>query len=52
MNNKVQNQRSDYLLRNIPAELKKKAQHRAIEEGLSLRDVILKAIKLYLDGCA
>ena len=37
-----------YLLRDIPAELWTAAKHKAIDEGLSLRELILKALQEYL----
>ena len=37
-----------YLIRDFPAELKTRAQHRALDEGCSLRDLILKALESYL----
>lgn len=39
---------SNYLLRNIPQELWDRAKHRAIDDGDSLRDLVLKAINGYL----
>lgn len=40
---------SDYLLRNIPDELWRRAKHQAVDEKISLRDLILRAIRDYLD---
>lgn len=37
-----------YLLRDIPAELWTAAKHRAVDEILTLRDLILKALQEYL----
>ena len=37
-----------YLLRDIPEELWNRAKHRAIDDGDSLRDLILKAVESYL----
>ena len=37
-----------YLLRDIPAELWTAAKHKAVDEGLSLRELILKALQEYL----
>ena len=37
-----------YLLRDIPAELWTAAKHRAVDEGLNLRELILKALQEYL----
>jgi hypothetical protein len=37
-----------YLLRGIPADLLKKARIRAIEEGITLPKLILKAIEAYI----
>ena len=38
----------NYLLRDIPAELWTAAKHRAVDEGLNLRGLILKALQEYL----
>ena len=38
----------NYLLRDVPAELWTAAKHRAIDEGMSLRELILKALQEYL----
>jgi uncharacterized Zn finger protein (UPF0148 family) len=38
----------DYLLRDIPEELMLRAKHRALDEGGSLRDLILSALHAYL----
>lgn len=38
----------NYLLRDIPNELWDKAKHRAVDDGDSLRDLVIKAIHLYL----
>ncbi len=37
-----------YLLRDIPEQLWTAAKHRAVDEGLSLRELILKALQEYL----
>jgi hypothetical protein len=37
-----------YLLRDIPAELWTAAKHKAVDEGLNLRELILKALQEYL----
>lgn len=37
-----------YTLRDIPRDLKLAAQHRALDEGLTLRELILKALEEYL----
>ena len=37
-----------YLLRDIPAELWLAAKHKAVDEGLSLRELILKALQEYI----
>ena len=39
-----------YLLRDIPAELWTAAKHRAVDEGLNLRELILKALQAYLNN--
>ena len=38
----------NYLLRDIPKGLWKHAKHKAIDEGISLRELILKALKQYV----
>ncbi|MCU0601270.1 MAG: hypothetical protein MUC33_01255 [Desulfobacterales bacterium] len=38
----------NYLLRDIPDDLWKKAQHRAVDEKISLRDLLLKSLHAYL----
>jgi len=38
----------DYFLRNIPTDLWLRAKHRAIDDGYSLRDLILMALYAYL----
>jgi hypothetical protein len=38
----------NYLLRNIPVELWDRAKHRAVDDGISLRELILRAIENYL----
>jgi len=38
----------EYLLRDLPTELWKKAKHRAVDDGDSLRDLILRALYSYL----
>ena len=37
-----------YLLRDIPDDLWQKAKHRAVDDGDSLRDLVLKALITYL----
>jgi len=39
----------NYILRDIPQELWDGAKHRAIDEGVSLREIVLNAIQAYLD---
>lgn len=38
----------DYILRNIPIELWDRAKHRAIDKGISLREMLLAALETYL----
>jgi hypothetical protein len=38
----------DYLLRDVPEDLWQKAKHRAVDDGDSLRDLVLKALHSYL----
>jgi ribosomal protein S14 len=37
-----------YLLRDIPEDLWTQAKHTAIDKGLSLRDLILEAVRAYI----
>jgi hypothetical protein len=37
-----------YLLRDIPDDLWRRAKHRAVDDGDSLRDLIIKALEAYL----
>ena len=37
-----------YLLRDVPEELWTAAKHRAVDEGLNLRELIMKALQEYL----
>lgn len=39
----------NYLLRDIPDELWQKAKHRSVDDGDSLRELILNALYAYLD---
>lgn len=39
----------NYLLRDLPEDLWTKAKHRAVDDGDSLRDLILKALHKYVD---
>jgi len=41
---------SSYLLRDIPEQLWTAAKHRAVDEGLSLRELLLKALQAYLNN--
>lgn len=38
----------NYLLRDVPEDLWQKAKHRAVDDGDSLRDLVLKALYSYL----
>lgn len=38
----------NYLLRDVPEDLWQKAKHRAVDDGDSLRDLVLKALHAYL----
>lgn len=38
----------NYLLRDLPDELWQRAKHRAVDDGDSLRDLIIKSLHLYL----
>jgi hypothetical protein len=42
----------NYILRDIPSELWGRARQRAFSEGVSLRELTLKAIQEYLDKTA
>ena len=39
---------SDYLIRDFPEDLHKAAKHQAVDEKITLRDLILKAVEEYL----
>lgn len=39
-----------YNLRDIPAELWDRAKHRALDEGISVRELILRAVQRYIAG--
>lgn len=39
--------KTDYLLRNIPREVWRQAKHTAIDEGITLRELLLKAVAEY-----
>ncbi len=47
MNN---NKAKPYFLRDLPAELRRLLEHRAIDEGLSLPKLIIKALWAYVKG--
>lgn len=38
-----------YLLRDVPAEVMTAAKHRAVDDKCSVRDVIISALRQYLD---
>ena len=42
------NSAGSYLLRDIPRSLWDRAKHKAVDEGVSLRDLVLEAIREYL----
>jgi len=39
-----------YTLRDIPADLKSRAQHRALDEKITFRELIFKALVYYLEN--
>ena len=39
----------DYPLRDIPKDLWDRAKHKTVDEGISLRELIFKALEKYLD---
>ena len=41
---------SGYLLRDIPEDLWNQAKHQAVDDGISLREMILEALRAYLNG--
>ena len=41
-------QTGDYLIRDVPQDLWDKAKHRAIDEGTTLRELVLAALAQYL----
>lgn len=44
----VNSMANNYLLRNIPDGLWSRAKHRAVDDKLSLRAILIKALRLYL----
>jgi len=38
----------NYLLRDVPAELWQQAEHKAVDQGMSMRDLLLAALIKYL----
>jgi hypothetical protein len=42
------NDTGNYILRDVPAELMNAAKHKAIDEGISLRELIMDALRQYL----
>jgi len=38
----------NYLIRNIPPDIWTQAKHRAVDEGISLKELILKALRQYI----
>lgn len=45
----TQHDGGNYLLRDVPEELWQRAKHRAVDDGNSLRDLVLLAITKYLE---
>ena len=43
------NSGGNYLLRDIPETLWSKAKHRAVDDGDSLRDLVLKSVHKYIE---
>lgn len=41
---------SSFLIRDFPNDLKNAAKHRAIDDGCTLKDIIIKAIRIYLEN--
>jgi hypothetical protein len=39
----------DYLIRDVPKEMWDRAKHRAVDDNMSLRDLVLIAVREYLD---
>jgi hypothetical protein len=39
----------NYLIRDIPADLWDRAKHRAVDDGVSLRELVLLALESYLN---
>lgn len=39
----------DWMIRNFPAELQKQAKIRAVQEEISLKDLVIKALTEYLE---
>jgi len=46
---KAEHSAGNYLLRDIPEELWMAAKHRAVDDGDSLRDLVIKSLYKYLD---
>ena len=46
---KAEHSAGNYLLRDIPDELWQKVKHRAVDDGDSLRDLVIKALYLYIN---
>ncbi len=45
---KAEHSAGNYLLRDIPAELWQRVKHRAVDDGDSLRDLVIKSLYKYL----
>jgi hypothetical protein len=43
-----QHSTSNYILRDVPSNLWNKAKHKAIDDGVSLREIVLIALEKYL----
>jgi len=48
MYRKTHPETGDYLLRDVPQELWDKAKHRAIDEHITLRELIIQSLQQYL----
>ena len=46
--NKEEEKKINYLLRDIPRELWDSAKHKAVDDGTTLRDLVLKSIAKYI----
>jgi hypothetical protein len=46
----TENQEKPFFIKDFPADLKKEAQHYAIDAGTNLKALIMKALRYYMDN--